>query len=443
HAYFRAANGSLAQTYLGASGWVTQDLPGQPADNSNIVATTTATGGPAVFYIDADGNMAESSQQSAGWVTSTLLTDSPVFSPASLALADTASGPVLFAVGPAGTIRSMSDQGGIWSSRGIPAKASPGGSLAALTTPDGRAAVVYVDARGGGLAEAAETSGITAEAWNVTGLPGSPARGSSLAATTYLLPSAVSGSFGSFPQPPGSLTPSGPTEPLGTEAFYLTASGAPGVTFDDGAGWQTAALPGTGTAVTGASAYQVAYQPMQLFLSSANGGLTADTTSGDPSGTWTVQSLPNTPATFADRVVLYAATSGDDSAALSAATAAGLPASQVTTSFATAWDDTLSGDYLVISVGLAATDGLYFNVCGWANPSGDIPGSTPFYTVRGPLDQLPGVGAYENGAASTAALAQQRATDLAYYAMHGVLPSGVTSVPAAASPQFVCSGSPS
>jgi len=31
HAYFRAGDGSLAQTYLGASGWVTQDLPGQPA----------------------------------------------------------------------------------------------------------------------------------------------------------------------------------------------------------------------------------------------------------------------------------------------------------------------------------------------------------------------------------------------------------------------------
>ena len=54
HAYFRAADGSLAQTYLGASGWVTQDLPGQPAGNSNIVATTAA-GGAAVFYVDAAG----------------------------------------------------------------------------------------------------------------------------------------------------------------------------------------------------------------------------------------------------------------------------------------------------------------------------------------------------------------------------------------------------
>jgi hypothetical protein len=191
------------------------------------------------------------------------------------------------------------------------------------------------------------------------------------------------------------------------------------------------------------SAYPVAYQPMQLFVSGATGGLTEDTTSGAPSGTWTTQPLPDTPATFADRVVLYAATPADAAAALSAAAAAGLPAGQVTTSFATAWDDTLSGGYLVISVGLAATDALYFNVCGWANPSTDIPGSTPFYSVTGPWDTLPGAGAFENAAADSASLAQQRVTDLAYYAVHDTLPAGVTSVPAAASPVYACSGSPS
>jgi hypothetical protein len=218
HAYFRAADGSLAQTYLGASGWVTQDLPGQPADNSNIVATTTAAGGPAVFYVNAAGQLAESSRQSGTWTTSTPVPDGPALSPASLTLADTAGGPVLFGVGPAGTIRAVSAVGGTWSSRGIPAKTAAGGSLAALTTQGGQAAVVYVDAHGGGLAEAAETDGTAAGAWHVTALPGSPAPGSGLAATTYLLPSAVSGPLGSFPQPPGSLTPSGPAEPLGTEA---------------------------------------------------------------------------------------------------------------------------------------------------------------------------------------------------------------------------------
>ena len=445
HAYFRAADGSLAQTYLGASGWVTQDLPGQPADTSTIVATTTAMGGPAVFYVNSQGQLAESSQQSGGWVASTLVPGSPALRPASLALADTASGPVLFGVGPAGTIRAVSADAGTWVSRGIPAKTAAGGalgSLAALTTPGGQAAVVYADSRGGGLAEAAETRGTTAGAWTVTALPGSPAPGSSLAATTYLLPSAVTGPFGSFPQPPGSLTASGPAEPLGMEAFYVTASGAPAVAFDGGTGWQTAALPGAG-GITGASAYPVPYQPMQLFLASATGGPAEDTTSGAPSGTWTTLTLPATPSTFADGVVLYAATPADEAAALTAAAAAGLPAAQVTTSFATAWDDTLNGGYLVISVGLAATDGLFYNVCGWANPSTDIPGSTPFYDVTGPLDTLPGAGAFENGAAASASLAQQRVTDLAYYAVHGALPPGVTSVPAAASAVYACSGSPS
>jgi hypothetical protein len=124
----------------------------------------------------------------------------------------------------------------------------------------------------------------------------------------------------------------------------------------------------------------VAYQPTQLFLSGAAGAMTEDSGAGAPAGAWTTQALPASAATFKDRVVLYAAAPADDTAALTAA-AAGIPAGQVTTSFATAWDDTLSGGYLVISVGQAATGALYCNACGWANPSVDIPGSTPFYDV--------------------------------------------------------------
>jgi hypothetical protein len=97
----------------------------------------------------------------------------------------------------------------------------------------------------------------------------------------------------------------------------------------------------------------------------------------------------------------------------------------------------------VLSVGQAATDALYYNVCGWANPSTDIPGSTPFYYVVGPLNQLPGASAFENAAAATAPLTPQRAADLAYYAVHGILPPGVTSVPPAARAQYACAGQPS
>ncbi len=442
HAYFRAADGSLAQTYLGASGWVTQDLPGQPADNSNIVATTTAGGGPAVFYVDAAGQPAESSEQSGTWTTGPLVPGGPALSPASLTLADTAGGPVLFAVGPAGTIRALSAVGGIWAGRGIPAKTAVGGSLAALTTPGGQAGVVYVDAHGGGLAEAAETRWAMAGPWRVMALPGSPAPDSSVAASTYLLPSAVTGPLGTFPPPPGSLTPSGPAAPLGTEAFYRTASGTPAVTFDDGTGWQTTVLPGTG-AIAGVSAYPVPYQPMQLFLVGGAGGLTEDSTVGAPSGTWTGQALPGSPSAFADRIVLYGATPADETAALSAAAAAGLPAAQVTSSFDTAWDDTLSGSYLVFAVGQSALNALEFNACGWANPSVDIPGSTPFDFVTRPLNVLIPAGLFMNGAAATASLTPQRAADLAYYAVHGTLPPGVTTVPAAAQAASTCSGSPS
>ena len=56
----------------------------------------------------------------------------------------------------------------------------------------------------------------------------------------------------------------------------------------------------------------------------------------------------------------------------------------------------------MISVGEAATDALYFNACGWANPSGATPDSTPFYIAGGPLNSLPGADAYEEAAPATA-----------------------------------------
>jgi hypothetical protein len=277
---------------------------------------------------------------------------------------------------------------------------------------------VFFTSRAGGLAAATLSQCRCA---TVTALPGT--RATSLAATSYLLPAA------------GAVR-------LGEEVVFLTGSGQPEADYDSGTGWRAAVLPGTAAGLAGVSAYPVTGQPTQVFLASATGAVTEDA-AGDPSGTWTSTALPTATAAFTDRVVLYAATAADDAAAVSAAAAAGLPAGQVTQSYATAWDDALSGNYLVISVGLPATDALYYNACGWDNPSGDIQGSTPFYIAAGPLDELPGAGAFEDGAAPTAAVSQQRVTDLAYYAAHGTLPSGVPAVPAAASPQYACSGSPS
>jgi hypothetical protein len=445
HGYYRAADGSLAETYQSSSGWVTQELPGQPEAGGTIVATTTVSGSPAVFFVDTAGNLAESTPGPGGWTTRELLRGGPGIEAASLALADTTTGTEIFAVGPAGTITVFSSAGGRWFGRAIPAQTTPGGSLAALATPGGNASVVYVNAHGGGLAQATQASPVPAGPWQVSSLPGTPARSSSLAATTYLLPSVIPATPGSFPQPPGSTKPSTIAEPLGTEAFYLTSSGSPAVTYSDGTGWQTAALPGTATSIAGATAYQVEEEPSDLFLN-GSAGLTEETTgarSGDPSGTWSSLTLPDTPATWADQIVLYAADAADASAAQAAAQAAGLPASQVTTSFATAWADTLIGEYLVFAVGSPAVAALFYNVCGWANPSALPAGGTPFSYDVGPLNVLPGADLFVNSASDTAADTQALATDNAYYALNGTLPPGVTSMPAAVPPPYACLGSPS
>jgi hypothetical protein len=443
HAYYRAADGSLAETYLAASGWVTQDLPGSPVAGGAIVATTTTSGYPAVFFAGTGGRLAESFQTSSGWVTNTLTGAAPVANSGSLVLADTTGGPQIFATGSGGQLTVTSASGPVWVTRAIPAAAKSGSSLAALTTPPGAAAVFFTS-NSGALAEATEGPGT---AWRIAALPGTPDPRGGLAATTYLLPSMIPTTPGDFANPPGSLTDSNIAEPLGTEAFYLTASGAPGVTYDNGSSWQTATLPAVSgaTAIAGATAYQVEEEPSNVFL--AGSGLTEETTgarSGDPSGgTWTSLTLPDTPATWTDQVVLYAADPADAAAAQAAATAAGLPASQVITSFATAWADALSGEYLVLAVGDPAVAALYYNVCGWANPSALPAESTPFSYVLGPLDTLPGADTFVNAEGATAADTQALATDLAYYATHGTLPSGVTSLPAAAGPQYACSGSPS
>jgi hyaluronoglucosaminidase len=148
------------------------------------------------------------------------------------------------------------------------------------------------------------------------------------------------------------------------------------------------------------------------------------------------------PSLFPDNVSLYAADATDDQAALAAASAAGLPASQVTQSYDTAWKQASSGEYLVIAVGGPADTALYYNVCGWDNPSGLPGGSTPFYYGSTPRSAVPPMDLYENGAGQTAADTAARSAGLAYYAVHGTLPPGVTSLPAAAAPVYGCAGSP-
>lgn len=438
HAYYRASDGSLAESYLGSDGWVSKTLPGTPAEGADVVAAYTASG-PAVFFVDVHGNLSETSEDSGSWSTRAL-SHSRV-APAPLAVAETADGPTLFAVSR-GILTTTSQAGHAWPTVPSRVRVSKDATLSAVTTPDGIASVVVngVQARHGESA-LVQLTRKSRGSWVQTALPGNPAAGA-IAASTYELPTAVSGPLGTFPNPPGTLV-DGPAHPLGTVVAYLGADGSPAVTYNDGSGWATATLPGSATAVTGIAAEPIAHQSLQVYADTASGPV-MDTT-GDtapPSGPWTTQAMPTSPASFADRVLLYSAGSGDLPAAQAAAAAAGLPSSQVTTSYQVAWAATLSGNHFVIAVGQAALNALEYNTCGWPNPSAVDPGSTPFDYVTRVLDTLPGPDLFMNGAAATASQTQERATDMAYYAVHSALPTGET-LPAAARSARTCLGAAS
>ena len=430
HAFY-TQDGSLAETYLDTSGWTTQTLAGSPVSGSAIQATAESAG-PDVFFFGAGNKLNESTGDNGTW-TASALSVPMTGTPASLALADTETGPTLFYLDSINSLNVTDEVDGTWVSLPItsPYGVAKGSSLAAVSAGPDDVDVFFVDGHGH-LAEAYQ-HGLF---WAVQELPGSPAAATQLSSTSYLVGSSQS-------------TAGGPTT-LGQDVYYLNGSGQPQVDYTTSptGQWQTASLPGTATSIAGADSFQVPGQPSSLYLSNA-GQLSLDQASS-PSGTWSQVSLPTAPSTWAQQIVLYAATPADQTIALAAAAAAGLPASDVITSYTTAWVDTMtSNEYLVISVGAAASDALYFNACGWANPSdgGYATGSTPFNTYPGLLfDSVPGVaniGDYVEGLPSDSSQEQALATDLAYYAYHGTFPSGVTlsTLPAQAYPSDVCSGS--
>ena len=442
HALYRAANGSLAETSQTSAGWQTQTLPGTAIAGGAVNATTTPDGYVEVFFVNSRRQLSADVQSASGWSTR-VLDPAPVAEPGSLVLADTTSGPVVLGIGPGGVVTSSTAIGPAWITAPVPVLAAKGSSLAAATTASGTAEVFYTTPDGK-LGQATR-DGMW---WKPSTLPGSPVASGGKAATTYLLPSVLPANVGDFPQPPGTLTETSVAAPLGMEVFYLTASGAPAVTYDDGSGWQSKTLPGTADGIAGASAYQVDEEPSNLYLVSGQ-TISEETTgarSGDPSGSWhSSPALPTAPSSWANQIILYAADATDAATAQAAAAAAGLPAQQVTTSFAVAWADTLDGNYLVYAVGTPAVRALYSNVCDWANPS-DLPGpGTPFSYGVDPVNTLAqvGPGNYINAAGATAADTQAIATDLAYYALHGALPPGVTSVPPQVGAPYACMGSPS
>jgi hypothetical protein len=141
-------------------------------------------------------------------------------------------------------------------------------------------------------------------------------------------------------------------------------------------------------------------------------------------------------------LVLYAA----DHASLVVATAIArnlaLPSGSVTGSFGLAWAAAADGRHLVLAVGQAAANALYFNPCGWANPGHQRAGYTPFYYLGQPLRRAPGRNYFELSDMSTAAGTAQLTIQLTQYALAGTLPD-YGSVPAApTAPTLACLGSP-
>jgi PKD repeat protein len=289
HVFFRAADGDLAQTYRSGAGWATQTLAGRPAPGSGLVATTAAAraGGPPapdvpeVFYFNHRGRLTQSYERGASWLAKTLPGPSATDF-GSLALLDTAGdghgATHIFYIDSHGTLIVTSSTGpgspnaGWRSTPILPATGlSAGTRLAAISTgPDGDEQCVFFTGRDGKLA--AVTSGPSSGAWTVSELPGTPAPATSLLAANYLLPSGA----------------------LAADVFYQTASGQPAATSLTANTQQATMLPGTATAMLGASAYPAPDQPQRLFL--ANGTRITVDSAGVAGGPWTATKLPGAAA---------------------------------------------------------------------------------------------------------------------------------------------------
>jgi Domain of unknown function (DUF1906) len=142
-------------------------------------------------------------------------------------------------------------------------------------------------------------------------------------------------------------------------------------------------------------------------------------------------------------VVLYAADRASMAVAVSTAARLGLPLSDVTGNFETAWNDVASGNDLVLAVGQAAGSGLNQNPCGWANPAGTAAGSTPFYYIGVPLTGPAGPDVFEPSGGTTPAQTALVTAQLMHYALAGTLPDDGGRPDGPVPPADTCLGSPS
>jgi Domain of unknown function (DUF1906) len=146
--------------------------------------------------------------------------------------------------------------------------------------------------------------------------------------------------------------------------------------------------------------------------------------------------------TTAYPVVLYAADPASMATATATAQRLALPPGDVTGDFATAWTDLTGGNDLVLAVGQAAANALYFNPCGWPNPAGTAAGTTPFYYPGSPQQGPPGAGAFELADGSDPAGTALLTSQLTHYALAGTLPDEGGSPTGPVPPADTCLGAP-
>ena len=139
-------------------------------------------------------------------------------------------------------------------------------------------------------------------------------------------------------------------------------------------------------------------------------------------------------------VVLYAADPQSMAIAAADAQRLALPSGGVTGNFETAWTDASGTSDVVIAVGAAASDALYYNACGWTNPAGSAAGSTPFGLPAAPL-QSPQKGAFEAASGASTAQTTLLAAQFAHYALAGTIPNDGGQPIGPVTPTKTCLGS--
>lgn len=428
--FFRGTDGTLAQTSGGEGNWTTGELVGSPSASSDIVATTvpdsTAARGasPEVFYFDRSGHLNETTRTGSSWSTAAL-PGVATKRQGALAVADTVVGgtpqtDLFYANNDNHTLTLTSSAAKGWRTATIvsPHGIAAGSPITALApeTAGAQPTAYFIDGRGK-LAEASATHGTGH--WAVTELPSTAAASAGLTSANYQLAS-------------------GQTVP---QLFFADAKGNVSVDTEANGRWTRSALPGTATKLLGVGAYPTAGGAEQLF--STDGSAISEDATDAAGDAWTTSALPNTPITDSGRILLYAADDADYATALQAAQAVGLPASQVKRSFAAAWAATLTGNFTVYAVGVPAVTALYSNTCGWANPSGEDAGGTPFGYWVPPYTGPAGADLFVDAATTDPTQQLEAATDAVYYALHGTWPDGFTALPTLAGSNHVCAGSAS